>query len=171
MPTSSAKDETNDNITIFTRILDGLLDGYDNRLRPGLGGEWVPLGPVPPGPQKAEAQPKVHVFCDWDNSKSFPARSLNLSLLPRLLNPFLSFSRCHKLGEMVSLQNPFSPDNPNVHSGSLKREPILRWLKLRLPCVKELFMILLAYLWKPFSEIHCSVQLFFTPLYMFNFFH
>ncbi|KAB1257009.1 Gamma-aminobutyric acid receptor subunit alpha-5 [Camelus dromedarius] len=38
MPTSSVKDETNDNITIFTRILDGLLDGYDNRLRPGLGG-------------------------------------------------------------------------------------------------------------------------------------
>lgn len=31
--------ELNDNITIFTRILDGLLDGYDNRLRPGLGGE------------------------------------------------------------------------------------------------------------------------------------
>lgn len=30
--------EINDNITIFTRILDGLLDGYDNRLRPGLGG-------------------------------------------------------------------------------------------------------------------------------------
>ncbi|KAI5096909.1 gamma-aminobutyric acid receptor subunit alpha-2, partial [Silurus meridionalis] len=26
-----------DNITIFTRILDRLLDGYDNRLRPGLG--------------------------------------------------------------------------------------------------------------------------------------
>ncbi|EDL21861.1 gamma-aminobutyric acid (GABA-A) receptor, subunit alpha 5 [Mus musculus] len=37
MPTSSVQDETNDNITIFTRILDGLLDGYDNRLRPGLG--------------------------------------------------------------------------------------------------------------------------------------
>ncbi|XP_039709317.1 gamma-aminobutyric acid receptor subunit alpha-5 [Pteropus medius] len=34
MPTGSVKD---DNITIFTRILDGLLDGYDNRLRPGLG--------------------------------------------------------------------------------------------------------------------------------------
>uniref|UniRef100_A0A3B5LC54 Gamma-aminobutyric acid type A receptor subunit alpha5 n=1 Tax=Xiphophorus couchianus TaxID=32473 RepID=A0A3B5LC54_9TELE len=33
--------EINDNITIFTRILDGLLDGYDNRLRPGLGGESV----------------------------------------------------------------------------------------------------------------------------------
>lgn len=30
--------ERNDNITVFTRILDGLLDGYDNRLRPGLGG-------------------------------------------------------------------------------------------------------------------------------------
>ncbi|KAL1023403.1 hypothetical protein UPYG_G00040380 [Umbra pygmaea] len=29
--------ERNDNITIFTRILDRLLDGYDNRLRPGLG--------------------------------------------------------------------------------------------------------------------------------------
>ncbi|KAF6715484.1 Gamma-aminobutyric acid receptor subunit alpha-2 [Oryzias melastigma] len=25
------------NITLFTRILDRLLDGYDNRLRPGLG--------------------------------------------------------------------------------------------------------------------------------------
>uniref|UniRef100_A0A8C9ECU8 Gamma-aminobutyric acid (GABA) A receptor, alpha 5 n=1 Tax=Phocoena sinus TaxID=42100 RepID=A0A8C9ECU8_PHOSS len=36
MPTSSVKDETNDNITVFTRILDGLLDGYDSRLRPGL---------------------------------------------------------------------------------------------------------------------------------------
>lgn len=32
--------ELNDNITIFTRILDGLLDGYDNRLRPGLGGKF-----------------------------------------------------------------------------------------------------------------------------------
>lgn len=28
-----------ENITLFTRILDRLLDGYDNRLRPGLGGE------------------------------------------------------------------------------------------------------------------------------------
>lgn len=33
-------DDSRDNITIFTRILDRLLDGYDNRLRPGLGGEW-----------------------------------------------------------------------------------------------------------------------------------
>ncbi|RXM94284.1 Gamma-aminobutyric acid receptor subunit alpha-3 [Acipenser ruthenus] len=31
-------DDGKDNITIFTRILDRLLDGYDNRLRPGLGG-------------------------------------------------------------------------------------------------------------------------------------
>ncbi|XP_039622453.1 gamma-aminobutyric acid receptor subunit alpha-3 [Polypterus senegalus] len=30
-------DDGKDNITIFTRILDRLLDGYDNRLRPGLG--------------------------------------------------------------------------------------------------------------------------------------
>lgn len=31
-------DEQKDNTTVFTRILDSLLDGYDNRLRPGLGG-------------------------------------------------------------------------------------------------------------------------------------
>ncbi|XP_063777048.1 gamma-aminobutyric acid receptor subunit alpha-2 isoform X1 [Pseudophryne corroboree] len=30
-------DDAKNNITIFTRILDRLLDGYDNRLRPGLG--------------------------------------------------------------------------------------------------------------------------------------
>ncbi|XP_040391557.1 gamma-aminobutyric acid receptor subunit alpha-5 isoform X2 [Cygnus olor] len=36
-PTAPGKEDANDNITIFTRILDGLLDGYDNRLRPGLG--------------------------------------------------------------------------------------------------------------------------------------
>lgn len=35
--------ELNDNITVFTRILDGLLDGYDNRLRPGLGGTTHPI--------------------------------------------------------------------------------------------------------------------------------
>ncbi|XP_026879399.2 gamma-aminobutyric acid receptor subunit alpha-2 [Electrophorus electricus] len=29
--------QNNNNITLFTRILDRLLDGYDNRLRPGLG--------------------------------------------------------------------------------------------------------------------------------------
>ncbi|CAL9695957.1 unnamed protein product [Knipowitschia caucasica] len=34
---SASEAELNNNITIFTRILDGLLDGYDNRLRPGLG--------------------------------------------------------------------------------------------------------------------------------------
>uniref|UniRef100_A0A667X8J8 Gamma-aminobutyric acid type A receptor subunit alpha5 n=1 Tax=Myripristis murdjan TaxID=586833 RepID=A0A667X8J8_9TELE len=36
---SEAQKETGtiDNSTVFTRILDGLLDGYDNRLRPGLG--------------------------------------------------------------------------------------------------------------------------------------
>uniref|UniRef100_A0A674K4U7 Gamma-aminobutyric acid type A receptor subunit alpha2 n=1 Tax=Terrapene triunguis TaxID=2587831 RepID=A0A674K4U7_9SAUR len=33
----SLEDEAKNNITIFTRILDRLLDGYDNRLRPGLG--------------------------------------------------------------------------------------------------------------------------------------
>ncbi|XP_039600631.1 gamma-aminobutyric acid receptor subunit alpha-5 isoform X2 [Polypterus senegalus] len=37
MAAGTVKEDTNDNITIFTRILDGLLDGYDNRLRPGLG--------------------------------------------------------------------------------------------------------------------------------------
>uniref|UniRef100_A0A8B9ZPR8 Gamma-aminobutyric acid type A receptor subunit alpha3 n=1 Tax=Anas zonorhyncha TaxID=75864 RepID=A0A8B9ZPR8_9AVES len=34
---SDVIDDSKDNITIFTRILDRLLDGYDNRLRPGLG--------------------------------------------------------------------------------------------------------------------------------------
>uniref|UniRef100_A0A8I3WWU2 GABRA2 n=1 Tax=Callithrix jacchus TaxID=9483 RepID=A0A8I3WWU2_CALJA len=33
------EDEAKNNITIFTRILDRLLDGYDNRLRPGLRGK------------------------------------------------------------------------------------------------------------------------------------
>ncbi|KAJ7991048.1 hypothetical protein DPEC_G00293200 [Dallia pectoralis] len=32
-----ASDAFKNNITLFTRILDSLLDGYDNRLRPGLG--------------------------------------------------------------------------------------------------------------------------------------
>lgn len=30
---------TRKDITTFTKILDSLLDGYDNRLRPGLGGK------------------------------------------------------------------------------------------------------------------------------------
>ncbi|NXW07571.1 GBRA1 protein, partial [Fregetta grallaria] len=34
---TSSQDELKDNTTVFTRILDRLLDGYDNRLRPGLG--------------------------------------------------------------------------------------------------------------------------------------
>ncbi|KAM6116322.1 LOW QUALITY PROTEIN: gamma-aminobutyric acid receptor subunit alpha-1 [Pterocles gutturalis] len=34
---ASSQDELKDNTTVFTRILDRLLDGYDNRLRPGLG--------------------------------------------------------------------------------------------------------------------------------------
>uniref|UniRef100_A0AAY4CLN0 Gamma-aminobutyric acid receptor subunit alpha-2 n=1 Tax=Denticeps clupeoides TaxID=299321 RepID=A0AAY4CLN0_9TELE len=33
----NAADAFKNNITLFTRILDRLLDGYDNRLRPGLG--------------------------------------------------------------------------------------------------------------------------------------
>ncbi|XP_016417618.1 gamma-aminobutyric acid receptor subunit alpha-2 isoform X2 [Sinocyclocheilus rhinocerous] len=33
----SGSDAFKNNITLFTRILDRLLDGYDNRLRPGLG--------------------------------------------------------------------------------------------------------------------------------------
>ncbi|XP_062909290.1 gamma-aminobutyric acid receptor subunit alpha-1-like isoform X1 [Mobula hypostoma] len=36
-PSIQMSDEAKNNITIFTRILDSLLDGYDNRLRPGLG--------------------------------------------------------------------------------------------------------------------------------------
>uniref|UniRef100_A0A803YEB5 Gamma-aminobutyric acid type A receptor subunit alpha2 n=1 Tax=Meleagris gallopavo TaxID=9103 RepID=A0A803YEB5_MELGA len=37
----SLEDEAKNNITIFTRILDRLLDGYDNRLRPGLGDAYT----------------------------------------------------------------------------------------------------------------------------------
>uniref|UniRef100_A0A8B9L678 Gamma-aminobutyric acid type A receptor subunit alpha3 n=1 Tax=Astyanax mexicanus TaxID=7994 RepID=A0A8B9L678_ASTMX len=37
VPIEPLPDDSKDNITIFTRILDRLLDGYDNRLRPGLG--------------------------------------------------------------------------------------------------------------------------------------
>jgi len=65
-PTAPGKEDTNDNITIFTRILDGLLDGYDNRLRPGLGGSrsgWLwPVSvqavisdPLPPSHRIAES--------------------------------------------------------------------------------------------------------------------
>ena len=36
-------DEQKDNTTVFTKILDSLLDGYDNRLRPGLGGRFLPI--------------------------------------------------------------------------------------------------------------------------------
>ncbi|CAB1441800.1 unnamed protein product [Pleuronectes platessa] len=35
--TNGMTDEQKDNTTVFTKILDSLLDGYDNRLRPGLG--------------------------------------------------------------------------------------------------------------------------------------
>ncbi|XP_063042207.1 gamma-aminobutyric acid receptor subunit alpha-2-like [Engraulis encrasicolus] len=37
-------DDSKDNITIFTKILDRLLDGYDNRLRPGLGETVTEVG-------------------------------------------------------------------------------------------------------------------------------
>lgn len=37
--TSLVNATTDTAITLFTRILDSLLDGYDNRLRPGLGGK------------------------------------------------------------------------------------------------------------------------------------
>lgn len=45
LPSSSGQngmtDEQKDNTTVFTKILDSLLDGYDNRLRPGLGGQYT----------------------------------------------------------------------------------------------------------------------------------
>lgn len=37
----ASSDAFKTNITLFTRILDRLLDGYDNRLRPGLGGKKI----------------------------------------------------------------------------------------------------------------------------------
>lgn len=68
MPAGSVKD---DNITIFTRILDGLLDGYDNRLRPGLGGECPPWL----GPGEADARLAVLPAVMQTAPQSFPAGS------------------------------------------------------------------------------------------------
>lgn len=65
MPTGSVKD---DNITIFTRILDGLLDGYDNRLRPGLGGERR----LPP------------CVCEAHSPSELPGQELKPMVEPRL---------------------------------------------------------------------------------------
>ncbi|XP_036159652.1 gamma-aminobutyric acid receptor subunit alpha-5 [Myotis myotis] len=36
----NSEEKAEDNITMYTRILDGLLEGYDKRLRPGFG-EWT----------------------------------------------------------------------------------------------------------------------------------
>lgn len=67
MPTSSVQDETNDNITIFTRILDGLLDGYDNRLRPGLGGECVSSWGWQKSREKSPLTVKILQLNFWEN--------------------------------------------------------------------------------------------------------
>lgn len=105
MPTSSVKDETNDNITIFTRILDGLLDGYDNRLRPGLGGECAVLGWARRGSRKGLRL--ISSLClRWFKRflKELPCQDFGLMavpLLPRIMPPLL-FSRRKNLGEVVS---------------------------------------------------------------------
>lgn len=117
MPAGSAKD---DNITIFTRILDGLLDGYDNRLRPGLGGECV-LGR--PGGSVTSAQ--AGVFCEPNNAReSSPAKTSDGWLSSRLLHRFSSFTRCRWLGE-VAPADSLPPRNPNA-STPKKEEPLLR---------------------------------------------
>ncbi|EHA99632.1 Gamma-aminobutyric acid receptor subunit alpha-1 [Heterocephalus glaber] len=56
----SVQDELKDNTTVFTRILDRLLDGYDNRLRPGLGGEYS-LGQFP-APSERVTEVKTDIF-------------------------------------------------------------------------------------------------------------
>lgn len=42
-PGQNGVDQTTDDTKVFTKILDSLLDGYDNRLRPGLGGQWTQI--------------------------------------------------------------------------------------------------------------------------------
>jgi hypothetical protein len=89
MPTSSVKDETNDNITIFTRILDGLLDGYDNRLRPGLGGECCLPGWHLWGPRKSLTSVFGYCLLGFEPSlKELPCHGFELVAafsLPRIL--------------------------------------------------------------------------------------
>lgn len=60
-------DDSKDNITIFTRILDRLLDGYDNRLRPGLGGKqhYVLDKSQTPTEKKISDCLLLHCFSSW----------------------------------------------------------------------------------------------------------
>lgn len=122
MPTGSVKDETNDNITIFTRILDGLLDGYDNRLRPGLGGESVLLLR---DPEKLGPSLQLVSAGSKPSSKELPCQDFRLMTIAKALRPLLSLSRCQESGQVVPAHS-LSPDNLNAHSGSLKEGPVLR---------------------------------------------
>lgn len=73
-----------ENITLFTLILDRLLDGYDNRLRPGLGGEETQrvcadragAGPALRGYDCSYATARVSFFTA---ESSLAARTLHLT--------------------------------------------------------------------------------------------
>lgn len=62
------EDEAKNNITIFTRILDRLLDGYDNRLRPGLGGKnsyiFLNSHKIMPLKVKVNIHILIHFICE-----------------------------------------------------------------------------------------------------------
>ncbi|XP_006753546.1 PREDICTED: gamma-aminobutyric acid receptor subunit alpha-5 [Myotis davidii] len=85
----SSEEKTEDNITMYTRILDGLLEGYDKRLRPGFG-EWTTvvntdilvtsIGPV----SDTQMEYTIDVFFrqSWNDERlqfEGPIRSLSLN--------------------------------------------------------------------------------------------
>ena len=64
------------NIKTFTKILDSLLDGYDNRLRPGLGGEDLTavLSHNPLSHLAAQSL-NLHLQSQWVTSECFNTSS------------------------------------------------------------------------------------------------
>lgn len=91
-------DERNDT-TVFTKILDSLLDGYDNRLRPGLGGQSA----SPAVPVSQPASPPVPV-----NQSSSPSHPVPVTQLP--VKQSQSHSTSHPVQHTQS--QPPSPRHP-----------------------------------------------------------
>uniref|UniRef100_A0A4W5MPB8 Neurotransmitter-gated ion-channel ligand-binding domain-containing protein n=1 Tax=Hucho hucho TaxID=62062 RepID=A0A4W5MPB8_9TELE len=115
-PTEPLKEtELNDNITIFTRILDRLLDGYDNRLRPGLGEKVTEIktnifvtsfGPV----SDTEMEYTIDVFFrqSWKDERlrfQGPMKMLPLKIGTDAQGCFLVLIRTHKSTIITSHYN------------------------------------------------------------------
>lgn len=73
-------DEQKDNTTVFTRILDSLLDGYDNRLRPGLGGTVLYNGFSP-----------THIILKFREIEVMGDRWVVMSVLDLVNNMFIAW--------------------------------------------------------------------------------